>query len=47
MIATKLAAWRGRARGDIWRSLDAHDIVVLVNGRAELADELAAQAATN
>ena len=26
------------------RSLDVHDIVVLINGRPELADELAAQA---
>jgi len=43
MIATKLAAWRGRGRGDILASLDVHDIVVLVNGRPELIDELAAQ----
>lgn len=44
VIATKLAAWLGRGHGDILRSLDAHDIVVLVNGCPELADELAAQA---
>ena len=44
MIATKLAAWCGRGHGDIMRSLDVHDIVVLVNGRTELADELAAPA---
>lgn len=43
VIATKLAAWRGRGRGDILRSLDVHDIAVLVNGRPELADELAGQ----
>ncbi len=44
VIATKLAAWRGRGHGDIIRSLDVHDIIVLINGRPELADELAAQA---
>ncbi len=43
MIATKLAAWRGRGRGDILVSLDVHDIAVLVDGRPELVDELAAQ----
>jgi predicted nucleotidyltransferase len=43
MIATKLAAWRGRGEGDVLRSLDVHDIVVLVNGRPELIDELATQ----
>ena len=43
VIATKLAAWRGRGRGDILRSLDVHDIIVLINGRPELADELALQ----
>jgi hypothetical protein len=44
VIAAKLAAWRGRGHGDIIRSLDVHDIIVLINGRPELADELAAQA---
>lgn len=43
MIATKLAAWRGRGGDDILTSLDAHDIVVLVDGRPELIDELAGQ----
>jgi len=43
VIATKLAAWHGRGHGDILRSLDVHDIIVLINGRAELARELAAQ----
>ncbi|MEI7761520.1 MAG: hypothetical protein WCJ67_12300 [Thermoleophilia bacterium] len=43
VIATKLAAWRGRGRGDILRSLDVHDTIVLINGRPELADELALQ----
>jgi hypothetical protein len=36
---TKLAAWRGL--GHVLRSLCVHDIVVLINGRSELADELA------
>jgi predicted nucleotidyltransferase len=44
LVATKLAAWRGRGRGDILRSLDVHDILLLVDGRPELADEFAAQA---
>ena len=43
MIATKLAAWTGRGRGDVLTSLDIHDITVLVDGRPELVDELAAQ----
>jgi predicted nucleotidyltransferase len=43
MIATKLAAWRGRGHGDVLASLDVHDIVVLVDGRPELIDELVTQ----
>lgn len=43
VIATKLAAWRGRGQDDLLRSLDVHDIVVLINGRPELGDELSAQ----
>jgi predicted nucleotidyltransferase len=43
VIATKLAAWRGRGGDDVIRSLDVHDIVILINGRSELADELAGQ----
>lgn len=43
VIATKLGAWRGRGGDDILTSLDVHDIVVLVNGRPELVDELAGQ----
>lgn len=43
VIATKLAAWRGRRGDDVISSLDVHDIIVLLNGRPELADELAAQ----
>ena len=37
VIATKLAAWRGRGAGDVLRSLDVHDIVVLVDGRPSSA----------
>ena len=40
LLATKLAAWRGRGNDDVLRSLDAHDIVVLINGRPELVEEL-------
>lgn len=43
VVATKLAAWRGRGNNDVLRSLDVHDIVVLVNGRAELVHELPGQ----
>lgn len=40
LIATKLAAWGDRGEGDVLRSLDVQDVVVLVDGRPELADEL-------
>lgn len=43
VIATKLAAWLGRGHGDLLRSLDLHDIIVLINGRTELIDELSTQ----
>jgi hypothetical protein len=43
MIATKLAAWRGRGGGDVLTSLDVHDIVVLIDGRPELGEELTDQ----
>jgi predicted nucleotidyltransferase len=43
MVATKLAAWLGRGQDDVLTSLDVHDIVVLVDGRPELIDELANQ----
>ncbi len=45
VIATKLAAWRGRGGGDVLTSLDVHDIVVLIDGRPELVNELAAEPA--
>lgn len=43
VVATKLEAWLGRGHGDILRSTDVYDILVLVDGRPELADEVAAQ----
>jgi predicted nucleotidyltransferase len=43
IIATKLAAWHGRGNNDMLRSLDLHDILVLIDGRRELPDEIAAQ----
>jgi predicted nucleotidyltransferase len=43
VVATKLAAWLGRGGGDVLTSLDVHDIIVLVDGRPELIDELAVQ----
>lgn len=45
VVATKLAAWRGRGAGDVLTSLDVHDIIVLIDGRPELVDELADQPA--
>ena len=45
LVATKLAAWRGRGRGDALRSLDVHDVVALFNGRPELGTELATEEA--
>ncbi len=43
IVATKLAAWHGRGNGDMLRSLDLHDILVLVDGRPELVEEVASE----
>lgn len=40
LIATKVAAWRGRGAGDLLASRDAEDILTLIDGRVELADEV-------
>lgn len=40
IIATKLDAWHGRGNKDMLRSLDLHDILVLVDGREELLKEI-------
>lgn len=40
-IATKLEAYRGRGGGDLIGSRDAEDTLLLVDGREELADEIA------
>lgn len=40
LIATKLEAWNGRGGGDHLRSHDLEDIIALVDGRAEIADEV-------
>lgn len=40
-IATKLEAFKDRGRGDLLASHDLEDIVTVVNGRAELLDEIA------
>jgi len=42
ILATKLAAWEGRGSGDLLGSLDVHDVIVLADGRSELAGERAA-----
>lgn len=39
-IATKLEAYRGRGGGDLIGSRDAEDILLLVDGRPELVDEV-------
>lgn len=41
IIAAKLAAWKGRGNNDMLSSLDLHDILVLIDGRPELPDEMA------
>jgi hypothetical protein len=41
IVATKLAAWRSRGQGDLLASLDLHDVLALLDGHPQLADELA------
>ncbi|MGD9844736.1 MAG: hypothetical protein AB7F39_03560 [Variibacter sp.] len=41
-IATKLEAYRGRGGGDLIGSRDAEDILLVIDGRPELLDEVAA-----
>lgn len=40
-IATKLEAYRGRGKGDLFTSRDAEDILLVVDGRDTLAAEIA------
>jgi hypothetical protein len=40
LIATKLCAWKGRGDGDLLRSLDVHDVLILLDGRPELIEEI-------
>lgn len=42
IVLTKLAAWKSRGNDDPLRSLDLHDIIVLLDGRASLTGELLA-----
>jgi predicted nucleotidyltransferase len=42
LLATKVEAFKGRGRGDFLGSRDFGDIIALIDGRAELADEVAA-----
>lgn len=39
-IATKLEAWNGRGKGDVFGSRDIEDIIHLIDGREELGEEL-------
>jgi hypothetical protein len=43
-IATKLAAFKGRGKGDLFGSRDLEDVISVVDGRAELATEVRAGA---
>jgi len=40
-LATKVEAFLGRGDGDFWASKDLEDVVTLVNGRPQLAREVA------
>jgi Nucleotidyl transferase AbiEii toxin, Type IV TA system len=40
LLATKLEAWNGRGGGDHLRSHDLEDVIRLVDGRAEVAEEV-------
>lgn len=40
-VATKLEAYRGRGEGDLIGSRDAEDILLLVDGREEIIEEIA------
>jgi hypothetical protein len=40
LVATKLCAWKGRGGGDLLRSLDVHDVLTLIDGGPELAEEV-------
>jgi hypothetical protein len=46
LLATKLEAFRTRGKGDFYGSRDFGDVVALVDGREELADEVAAAPAS-
>ncbi len=40
LLATKLEAWKGRGGGDHLRSHDLEDVIKLVDGRAEVVEEV-------
>jgi hypothetical protein len=42
LLATKLEAFAGRGRGDLLGSHDFEDVITLVNGRADLVEEIRA-----
>jgi hypothetical protein len=44
-VATKLAAFKGRGKGDLFGSRDLEDLISVVDGRAELVAELKSGAA--
>lgn len=42
LLATKIAAFRGRGKGDYLASVDFGDLIALIDGRPELTDEVRA-----
>lgn len=42
LLATKLCAWKGRGKGDLLKSLDVHDALILIDGCLELLAEIEA-----
>jgi hypothetical protein len=43
-VATKLAAFKGRGKGDLFGSRDLEDLIAVVDGRAALVTEVQASA---
>lgn len=41
-LATKLEAYRGRGKGDVFASRDIEDLIAVIDGRVELMEEIAA-----
>ena len=44
-VATKLEAFKGRGRGDVFNSSDLEDIIAVIDGRATIVAEIQKQTA--